>query len=46
MKNNSQRKKIEDEGSNVLQLESQSNTEEEQKTEHRTAIVDNHADAF
>ena len=41
--NHNQRgKKVEDDGSNVTQLETRSNAEEASKTEHRTVDADNH----
>ena len=42
--NHSQRKKVEDDGSNVTQLDTRSRTKEADKTEQRIVSVDNHAD--
>ncbi len=42
----SQRKKVEDEVSNVTQLETQNKTGEVNKTENIPALVDNHVDTF
>jgi hypothetical protein len=41
---NTQRKKDENDGSNVVHLETRNNAEEVNKTEQRSAIVDNHAE--
>jgi len=40
----SQRKKVENDGSNVTQLKTRNNAEVEDKTEQRSVVVDNHAD--